>query len=66
MLVLQDEENSRNWLYNYANIFNTIELYSLKRLRWEILCHVYFTIILKAEKIFKRTNSLKKKKMTQL
>ena len=33
MLVLQDEENSRNWLHNYANIFHTIELYSLKKIK---------------------------------
>ena len=54
MLVLQDEENSRNWLYNYANIFNTIELYSLKRLRWEILCYLYFKIM---KTIFEHTKT---------
>ena len=33
MLVLQDEENSRNWLHNYANIFHTTEFYSLKKIK---------------------------------
>ena len=41
ILVLQDE-NSGDWLYNNVNVLNTTQCYTLKWLRWWILCYVYF------------------------
>ena len=48
---LQDESNSflqsGDQLNNGVNVLDATELYTLKWLKWQILCYVYFTTILK-------------------
>lgn len=43
--------SSREWLHNNGNVFNTADLYTFKRLKWQKLCYVCFKI--KNKMIFK-------------
>lgn len=41
VLILQDEK----WVHKAMNVLNSTELYPKKRLRWHLLCYMYFTTI---------------------
>ena len=46
-------ESSRDLLHNKVNILNTTEQYTLKQVRWQVLCYVFFNHNLKFFKSLK-------------
>ena len=61
--VLQDKKKSsgdgwEQWLHNNINVPNPTELYTWKRLTWQIFCCVYFTTVKVGTFLNKMLNSI--------